>query len=194
MSYTDYLLEILKLIGLPALISIGVTAYAKSNYDKKLEKAKLKNAKKLSDFQSQIDILKSQENIKFAKLHEKRFEVLAETYKHINAILVALHNSVIPIKESEANVTFEESEKKLLNNYRLVIFSFYEYFAINRIYLNVNMANLIDNFVTQANIIASENAVEKGQGGMRVYSKLNQIVIPIKNEIEVEFRKVLGDS
>lgn len=193
MAYTDYLGEIFKFIGLPALISIAVTAYAKSNYDKKLEKVKLKNAKKLTNFQSQIDVLKSQENIKFAKLHEKRFEVLAETYKHINGILVALHNSVNPMKPSEPNVPFEESEKKLLNTYRLVVFSFYQYFEINRIYLNVNMANLIDNFVTQANKIVSENAVEKGQGGMRVYSKLNQIVMPIKNEIEVEFRKVLGD-
>lgn len=45
----------------------------------------------------------------------------------------------------------------------------------------------------QANIIASENAMKKGQGGMEVYSKLNEIVIPIKNEIEIEFRKVLGE-
>lgn len=193
MAYTDYLIEIIKFIGLPALISIGVTAYAKSNYDKKLEKVKLKNAKKLTNFQSQIDILKSQENIKFAKLHEKRFEVLAETYKHINAILVALHNSVSPIKITDVNVSSEESEKKLLNAYRLVVYSFYEYFAINRIYLNVEIASLIDNFVAQANILASENAIEKGQGGMMLYSKLNQIVMPIKNEIEVEFRKVLGE-
>ncbi|MFV5696358.1 hypothetical protein ACM55G_13085 [Flavobacterium sp. LB3P122] len=192
MSYTNYLGEIFKFIGLPALISIGVTAIAKLKYDKKLEKVKFRNAKKLSDFQSEIEILKSQESIKFAKLHEKRFEVLAEIYKYINDIIVALHNSITPVK-NETNVSFEENEKKLLNNYRLVIFSFYEYFAINKIYLSANIASLIDNFVMQANIIASENAMKKGQAGMEVYSKLNEIVIPIKNEIEIEFRKVLGE-
>lgn len=193
MSYTEYLIEILKLIGLPALISIGVTAYAKSNYDKKLEKVKLKNAKKLSNFQSQIDILKSQENIKFAKLHEKRFEVLAEIYKHINDIVAALHNNVIPLKITEKDLPFEESEKKLFDKYKIVVFTFYEYFAINKIYLGVNIVDLIDNLVMQSNIIASENAMKKGQGGIEVYNKLNEIVMPIKKEIEIEFRKVLGD-
>lgn len=193
MSYTEYLSEIFKFIGLPALISIGVTAVAKLKYDKKLEKLKFRNAKKLSDFQSEIEILKSQESIKFAKLHEKRFDVLADIYKDINEIVVALHNNIFPLKISEKDVSFEENEKKLFDKYKLAVFNFYEYFAINKIYLSVNIADLIDNLVTQSNIIASENAMKKGQGGIEVYNKLNEIVMPIKKEIEIEFRKVLGD-
>lgn len=182
----------------PTLITLWLNERVKGSvrsfFDLRLEEIKKEHSKELSQFQTELNHLKSKENIKFAKLHEKRFEVLAEIYKHINYLVVALQNSIIPLKTSEKNVSFEENEKKLLNDYRLVMFGFYEYFAINKIYLSVNIADLIDNLVMQSNIIVSENVKNKGQGGMEVYNKLKEIVIPIKNEIEIEFRKVLGDD
>ena len=98
MIHTDSIGEIFKIIGIPALVSIIVTAYAKNKYDIKLEKIKVENSIILSSFQSEIANLKSKENIKFAKLHEKRFEVLAKIYEHINYAIVATHNSISPIK------------------------------------------------------------------------------------------------
>jgi len=193
MTYTDYLGEIFKFIGLPTLISISVTAIAKHNYDKKLEKVKLKNAKKLSDFQSELTHLKSKENIKFTKLHEKRFEVLAKIYEHINYSIVATHNSITPAK-NVIKGTFEENEKFLLNEFRKVFFAFSEYYNLNKIYLSLETTVLIDKYFLQSLLLTTEYESSKASDGENVYNKLNGIIVPIKNEIEEKFRSILGDN
>ena len=192
MIYSDSIGEIFKIIGIPALVSIIVTAYAKNKYDIKLEKIKVENSIILSSFQSEIANLKSKENIKFAKLHEKRFEVLAKIYEHINYAIVATHNSISPIKNVKGG-TFEESEKHLLSEFKEVFFAFSEYYSLNRIYLNLETTILIDKYFLQSLLLTSEYESSKANDIGSVYSKMNEIIVPIKNEIEEKFRLILGE-
>lgn len=65
--------------------------------------------KKIETFKSEIEVLKSKQNFKFTKLHEKRLEVLEETYKHLNELYYCLQSYLSPIKWSE---NFEDDPDK----------------------------------------------------------------------------------
>jgi hypothetical protein len=206
MAYTDYLVEIFKFIGVPALISIGVTAYAKSNYDKKLEKVKLRNAKKLSDFQSEINTLKSKENFKFTKLHEKRLEVLQKTFQHLNENLSLLSQYISPVKFTPDGEDFDEREQKLSQQYRDAHNIFLNYFNYNVIYFDEEIENLLRSFFNESGEIFNlydKKIIMKSMGekldrkemleSAFAYKKIPEIIYPLKKEIEIKFRKLLGE-
>lgn len=206
MTYTDYIIEIIKFMGLPALISIGVTAYAKSNYDKKLEKVKLKNAKKLSDFQSEINTLKSKENFKFTKLHEKRLEVLQKTFQHLNENLSLLSQYIAPVKFTPKGEDFDESERKLSQQYRDAYNIFLNYFNYNVIYFDEEIETLLRSFFNESGEIFNlydKKLIMKSMGekldrddmfaSTMAYKKIPEIIYPLKKEIESKFRKLLGE-
>jgi hypothetical protein len=63
----------------PTIISLYLTervkGKVKNDFDKKLEIVKMKHTLEITKFQAEITSLKTKENFKFTKLHEKRLTV-----------------------------------------------------------------------------------------------------------------------
>jgi hypothetical protein len=90
-----------------------VRGSVQASFNKSLEEVKKEHSKEIAQFQIELNHLKSKENFKFTKLHEKRFEVLQKTYKYVNENIVFLGRLVSIYKEIPDNVSEEENEKKL---------------------------------------------------------------------------------
>lgn len=206
MAYTDYLGEIFKFIGLPALISIGVGAYLKLNFDAKLEKVKTKNSKKLASFQADLNHIKSKENFKFIKLHEKRLEVLQITFQFLNENLSLLSEYISPLKFTPDGQDYFENEKLASQKYREAHNKFWQYFRFNTIYFDEDIENSLNKFFKESTDIFNlydKKLVYKSMGekldrkdefeSVFAYKKIPEIIHPLKKEIEIKFRKLLGE-
>ena len=202
MSYNAYIIEIIKFIGLPALISIGVSAYLKLKFDAKLEKIKSKNSKKLANFQADLDYIKTKQNFKFTKLHEIRLKVLARTHRLLNENLSLLENFTKPTKYIPEEKTFEEYEVEFSLRYKEAHNKFIRYFRNNAIYLSEDMERLILNYITASSKIfdtydrkihfpKSDDQIL--QEAYTVYRKIPAEIHPLKEKIEAQFRELLGE-
>jgi hypothetical protein len=87
MEQYNYILEIFKNSIIPVLITLYLTEKVKgsvrNSFDKKLEDVKKEHTIEISRFQTELTHLKSKDNFKFTKLHEKRLIVLEKTYMYI---------------------------------------------------------------------------------------------------------------
>lgn len=202
MSYTAYIIEIIKFIGLPALISIGVSAYLKLKFDAKLEKIKSKNLKKLANFQAELDYIKTKQNFKFTKLHEIRLKVLARTHHLLNENLALLEDFTAPTKIIPEGKTFEVYEKEFSLRYKEAHNKFIRYFKHNAIYFSEDMERLILNYINASSKIfdtydrkihfpKSDDQII--QEAYTVYRKIPVEIHPLKEKIEVKFRELLGE-
>lgn len=192
MTYTEFLGEILKYAGIPALIAIGL----KSSFDVKLENLK-----------SDLNYLKSKENFKFTKLHERRFEVLQKTYQYVNenidllAVMVSI-NKVVPDGISE-----DEYEKKLSLNFNDSYDNFRNYYNINLIFFSEEIELLLKKYFKVSKLInaqyyvgqelnaqySSEYLVDVESFSVNGTKIIAEQLMPIKKEIEKKFRELLGE-
>ncbi|MDR2237817.1 MAG: hypothetical protein LBE92_16970 [Chryseobacterium sp.] len=94
-----------------------IKAKIKSNFDSKIEKLKNEHSIELSQFQAEINALKTKENFKFTKLHEKRLEIMEITYKLINEVLIQLNQYVSPLKRIPNGKTFLDNDNDLQKSF-----------------------------------------------------------------------------
>lgn len=217
MNYSDYILQVLGFLGLPALFTLYLTERVKGNlknsFDKKLEEFKNENSKEIegikkensieiSGFQTELNHLKSKENFKFTKLHEIRLKVLAKTYQLLNENLVLLEGYTSPTKIIPDGKTFDESEKEFSLRYKEAHNKFIRYFNHNAIYLSEDMEKLIRNYVASSAKIFDTYDLKlhypKSDAKVLhevylVYRKIPEIIYPLKKELEVKFRELLGE-
>lgn len=206
MTYTDYIIEIIKFAGVPALISVSITAYTKNKYDSKLEELKKEYSKEISQFQAELNYLKNKENFKFTKLHEKRVEVLQKAYGYLTKHLLSLSEYVIPYKKSPVGLSNYESEKILNDRYVELHNEFLNYFTPNAIFFDENLERLLNNYFEETRKIFSvyskmldleskdDNYKDRiTENAFRQYDKIPEIILPIKKEIEKKFRELLGE-
>lgn len=194
---------------IPTLISLWlnerVKGSVKSFFDSKLEVLKKEHSKEISQFQSEINYLKSKENFKFTKLHEERLIVLAQTYQYINENLLLLKKCTSALKdepgENFASVEEQVFKMEYLNAYR----KFLEYFGAKAIYFDEDIENLIaDFFEVAAGVYLDHNykqseidagAFPKEEINFVALESYNAITVklaPIKKQIEIKFRELLG--
>lgn len=220
MNYQDYY-QILGFLGLPALFTLYLTERVKANvkntFDKKLEDIKKENAKEIeeikkehskeiSQFQTELNHLKSKENFKFTKLHEKRFEVLQESYKYLNKTLMQLGVYINPLKIVPLDKTPEEHNDSLNEQYTSAHNNFLEYFNHNKIFFSKDIEQLLDSyFMTSRDIyneyFQNEFLNRKGVSVERevfmsaatAYKKIPELIEPIKTQIEIKYRELLGE-
>lgn len=191
MTYIEFVGEILKYAGIPALIAIGL----KSSFDEKLENLK-----------SDLNHLRSKENFKFTKLHEKRFEVLQKTFEHLNTNLNLLASHTSPFKFTPEGQSFDENEQKASMQYRDAHNEFLKYFNFNSIYFDKETEALLISFFRETGEIFStydQRQIMKSIGdslsreenlkSIMVYKKIPEIIHPLKKEIETKFRELLGE-
>ena len=155
-------------------------------------------------YQAEINALKSKENFKFTKLHEKRLIVLEKIYKLLNKASKELSVYVSPIKFTPKDTIFEEYENNLQINYVNAHNEFVSFFNDNKIYLNEIVIGLIENYLSEVSEIYNDysaNHMLKNMGdnsdaeirkkAFTAYKKMPEKVNPIKKEIEDKFREIL---
>lgn len=171
-------------------------------------KGSVKNSfdEKLSQFQIELNHLKTKENFKFTKLHEKRFEVLQESYKYLNNNLNLLGTHISPFKFTRDGEDYDENEKKASNEYRDAHNEFLQYFNFHSIYFDEETEMLLRSFFQESGEIFNaydQRQIYKSMGeklekedrlaSAFAYKKIPEIIHPLKKEIETKFRKLLGE-
>jgi hypothetical protein len=176
----------------------------KIRFEKKLEKLKTEHSIEIAKFQAEISTLKSKENFKFTKLHEKRFEVLEKLYRYLNITISKLNTYVSPAKIVPTGEDYVENEDKLEANFQEAHREFINYFSDNRIYIGERITAIIEKYIEETNGVyfdynehhfmrkfgkdSNSKTFRKAAGA---YKKIQEKIIPIKKEIENLFREVL---
>lgn len=184
---------------IPTLVVLIVTQQIKGSIKNSFDE-------KIKKFEIELNHLKSKENFKFTKLHEKRFEVLQETYIYLNQTIEYLSNYVAPAKLPPIGQTPEEYNNSLKEQYSSTHNKFLEYFNHNKIFFAKDIEQLLDNyFETSLNVYNHyyKNDFFRGQGSLfddevfkslaNTYKKIPELIVPIKIEIENKFRELLGE-
>ncbi|MBO9585632.1 MAG: hypothetical protein J7574_15810 [Flavobacterium sp.] len=194
----------------PTLITLWLNERVKGSvqntFNKQLEEIKKEHSKELSQFQSELNYLKSKESFKFTKLHEKRFEVMAETYKYLTDVLIKLRLYVAPLKSSLNDETAEEINHKQSCDYHDAHNKFHEYYSFNKIYFNDEIEELLEKYLASSLEISNQHFQKEylGREGTfyntkvfisdgTAYEKVRELIEPIQFEIKNKFREVLGE-
>ncbi|MFQ2998481.1 hypothetical protein [Elizabethkingia anophelis] len=193
---------------IPTLITIIITEKVKgkikSNFDAKLEEIKKKHNIETKKFEIEISALKSKENYKFTKLHEKRLEILENIYKKLNLQISELGKYVSPIKFFPENSTYEQNENILQENFINAHNNLVNYYYDNKIYLPKKIISLIDDYFKEISATydpyaQNHNIIKMGEKpdvkskkeGNLAYKNIELKVIPLQKEIETNFREML---
>lgn len=201
----------------PSLFSLYVTekvkGSVKNSFDRKLEEAKKEHSIEISKFQTELNSLKAKENYKFTKLHEKRFEVLQETYSYLNKTLRLLHIYVSPMQstpttEFKLNRTVEDilKEQDVSVEFETLYNEFSSYIQNNSIFFDEKIENLLEEYFTKSGDVFLLSYSSKSLQKLKIgddeenqkvvdlmYGNIFTLVIPIKKEIEIKFRELLGE-
>lgn len=195
-------------ITIPSLITLylneRIKGEIKNNFDQKIETLKQAHSLELSKFSIDLNSLKTKENFKFTKLHEKRMDVLQITYAFLIDTMNTLNQYIYPIKEINDGESFEENEKKLHENYRTIQNEFAHYFAKNRIFFDDETEEMIDNYMKTSTAIFNEyyqnhfmkqlnipfNA-EVHFKASQAYKKISSEIVSVEKQIKQKFKELL---
>lgn len=190
-------------------ITLFITERIKGNvknlFDKKLEDVKKEHSKEISQFQSELNALKTKENFKFTKLHEKRFDVLQTTYKYLNEHLKLLAYYIEPNKYIEDNTFANKTEFALREDYRNAHNNFQRYFDENSIFFSEDVVEQLNKYFSVSSQIYNFNDIMSNTfselakeftmdiDSFKNPSEVPKLLYPIKKEIEFKFRELLGE-
>jgi hypothetical protein len=183
---------------IPTLITLWlnekVKGSVKSSFDAKLEIIKKEHLLEISKFQTELNHLKLRENFKFTKLHEKRFDVLERTYMYINETSESLKSYVSPVEHILKGNRSVEADEFLKEEFIKIIDEFTLYFKHNCIYFDEELENLLQGFFTES-ILIFATYFKEGVADDNLFSikELNKKLLPIKKQIEIKFRELLGE-
>lgn len=176
-------------------ITERIKGSVKNSFDKKLEDIKKDHSKEISQFQIELNHLKSKDNFKFVKLHEKRFDVLERTYMYINDTSESLKNYISPMDYVLKGSRDVQMVAILKAAYATLHDEFQVYFNKNRIFFSEQLQNLLDEFFSQSIIIfATYDIDDFSDNNMSSIKELNNKLLPIKKQIEIKFRELLGEE
>ena len=187
-------------------ITERIKGSVKNSFDEKIEDVKKEHSKEISQFQIELNHLKSKDNFKFTKLHEKRLEVLQKTYQYLNENLTSLSRYIAPAKIIPDGIDYDESEIKLSLSYRENYNEFLNYFNYNVIYFDEETETLLRTFFNESStifdtydklqIMKKMNVKPEGKEFLSAgfaYKKIPEIIAPLKKKIEDKFRVILGE-
>jgi hypothetical protein len=175
----------------------------RAEYDQKLEthKAQLKSQSDiaLERLRSDLSIATIEHNIQFARLHEKRAEVIAETYARLTELHVAL-GDYVKIFEPAGDKPKEERRQAVHKAHE----AFITYYRTKRIFIPETSVTKIDT-INQESISAFysffyEIEMPLAQGGhdtkrwLEIFNKVKDEMPIALKELERDFRMLLGDK
>ena len=172
----------------------------KNEYNEKLEthKAQLKAQSdvEIERLRAQLSIAAIEHEVRFSRLHEKRGNVIAETYSLLQELHMRLSNYVA-IMELSGDLSREERRDEARN----AIKEFKDFYVRNLIFLpkpTADKLNLIDRqFVETFNEFFFSVDLKKGADADKWLAIFNLVRGDIKtalDELEDEFRRLLGNE
>jgi hypothetical protein len=186
-----------------AWISERLKNAIKAEYDQKLEthKAQLKAQSdvEIERLRSQLNMAAAEHQVRFSGLHEKRAEVIGQTYSLLQSLYDALGNYV-NIIELEGTPNRHDRRKVAVESSK----AFSEYYLNRRIFLpkatagklnliNRTLVNTFNEFfmTIDSPIFEGEGKTEKW---MEIYKRVKGEIRVALDELEDEFRRLLGDE
>lgn len=181
-----------------------VKGKVKDAFDTKLEELKRDHSIEITRFQTEINSLKTKENFKFTKLHEKRFLVLEESYKLLNKTVSKTNQYISPIKSIPENITTTQNEDNHQLEFLEAHKNFTNHFVDNRIYFNQELEALVESYISEIREIyddyfqnhfltkmKTQPDREIRMKAFSAYKKVSEKLLPIKKEIEKNVRNLL---
>ena len=174
----------------------------KAEYDEKLEthKAQLKahSDVELERLRSQLNITATEHEVRFSRLHEKRAEIIAETYSLLKKLFFRLGDYVKIFEpagdasKEERRVAFADAHKNYRTYYVTKLIFFPKKTATKLEEIDFELVKTFNEFVF---------GVEMAKGAKDTTKKWTEIFERVKGEIktalaelEDEFRRLLGDE
>ncbi len=170
----------------------------KSELQLKSDEYKLQLDKDLKDYESKINLYLNKTNL----LHQRRLDILSKLYKKLvflNRTMFELTRLVKFVYEGEDG---DESERKRIMDAGIAYNDFSEYFDNNKIYFSKEICDLIValkkefwdsyndyTFRSKFGLRPSEMTYQQAKDAAK---KIDEDVPKILEEIEIEFRKIIG--
>lgn len=165
-------------------ISERLKASIKHEYDQKYETFKAsiqaQHNLELEKLRSELRIAAFEKEIRFAKLHERRAEVVAELHAQLQDILMMMQLNI-----------YSEGAEQDIENIRQVRNANFSYFRHNKIYLPDNIELKIDKLYKE--IILLTNSKNNESTTTKIMMLHNDLQ-PIFRELKLEFKILLGES
>ena len=173
----------------------------KSEYDQKLEthKAQLKAQTdiEVEKLKSNLNIIAAEQSIKFSTLHTDRAEVIANTYALLKDVFFTIQDYV-KIFEPAGDKPRDERRQIAVDAHS----AFRDYYPKKLIYLPKATAEKLENINKELVLTFNEFTFsvdfQKGAGNTKkwseIFEKMNGEMQGALNDLEDEFRKLLGDE
>lgn len=175
----------------------------RSEYDQKLEthKAQLKSQSDvaLERIRADLSIATAEHQIQFARLHEKRAEVIAETYARLTELHVAL-GDYVKIFEPAGDKPKEERRQAVQKAHE----DFITYYRTKRIFIPESAVTKIDSINERSRSafysFFYEIEMTQAQGGhdtnrwLQIFNEVKDEMPVALKELERDFRSLLGDK
>lgn len=155
-----------------------------------------KNEKELEQLKAELRIAAFQQETTFARLHEKRAEVIAELYAKLAEVHDRMQLLLFPSGLNDGEDLRQHREKEASN----AAIDFAYYYNTHKIFFEEPLCDLLESF--NRDILISwgmhkdGSTASKGEMGSTereaAWQHLDKQVKPIRNEIEATFRKLIG--
>lgn len=175
----------------------------RSEYDEKLEthKAKLEADAQveIEQLKAQLQIMNKEHEVRYTRLHEKRAEIISETYARLKKVHTSLKNYV-SIFEIAGGLPREERRHIATDTYD----DFKNYYSTKLIFLPKGTAELLEKIdrecVQSFNefllLVDEPSAISRADLSkwMQVYERVEGKIAETLINLESIFRKLLGDE
>jgi hypothetical protein len=195
--------QLLLKLGVFSAIGTGITyllkTLGKQFMDQNLEIHKMQLNQQLQSHKAELDLI----NVKQYRLHDKRIDTIQEVYEKLTEFYLDLDTlirwknvtglSEKQIKQQqfdEANKTFESGNK------------FTRYYTMNKLYFSVEMCEKIDEIIKEMRSCQYDLTIQYQWINLsaemtmdsfkKAREKLEKEVPKLKEQIENEFREILG--
>ena len=173
----------------------------KSEYDQKLEthKAQLKAQSdvEIERLRSQLNITGLEHGVRFSKLHEKRAEVIAETYALLKELSFRV-SDFVKIFEPAGDSSRDERRDAAAKSHK----EFHSYYTARLIFfpsataskleeINIQLVKIFNEFVFT---VERSKGTDTTSNWIEVFNRVNDEIPIALKELESEFRKLLGDE
>jgi hypothetical protein len=211
--YKDYTLQILTsavvsslLTGLllwltKSWISERLKNAIKNEYDEKLEthKAQLKAQSdvEIEKLRSQLNITATEHEVRFSRLHEKRAEVIAETYSLLQelftrlAYYVKFYEPAGDMPKAERRKAAAEAALKFRDYYTHKLIFFPKATADKLEDIDRQLVIAYNEFFFDVEIPQGRDTIDKWK---EIFNRVKGTIQEALRELEDEFRRLLGDE
>lgn len=191
------MLELIQFLGGTALIVGALVYIAKRVVDGFLQTS-------VATFKANIEKTATENLVKFKRLHHERAEVVRELYRHLTELDIALVSTLRRFQNAEDPLTEKVANLIELHN------KFNDFYQLNKIFFSANVCTKIDKLAMTSRDVCANITTLPIDHQSDVYQHDNEMLklrrdcwekarnlhenemCEIRNEIEMEFRKLLG--